>query len=59
MKFEELPEFLTIDEACSLLRVSRDNLLRYIRSKRIKAVELSKQYKLVPKVEIQRLISHV
>lgn len=45
----DLPEILSLEETCTLLRVSRETLVKEIKRGNIKSVKIGRQYRICKK----------
>lgn len=55
-RLEELPDVLTVEETCRVLRLGRNSVYEGIRRKEIPSVKIGRRV-LVPKAGIARLLS--
>lgn len=53
--FEEYPEVLSVDEACELLRIGRNNLYKLIKENKLKSYRNGRVWK-IPKCAVQQYI---
>lgn len=53
--FPDYPEILSVDEACELLRIGRNNLYEILKSNRLKAYRNGRVWR-IPKLAVQQYI---